>query len=549
MARLADTTIPLGFSLHPTMRGMYRYRLPFGSREFAAEAKVIPGVTYDSVTYSWTCPFELTEELAKLGSTHAKFHAKPPYRRPSQLEANPGERPYQLEARRRAESELSALLAFDTGLGKTRAALEASPGRTLVLCPAAVRPSFVDEISKWVPGASVTVVTPKKGKRAWNPEEAKEADFTVCSYAMFDKVVDQLPRDFETVIMDEIHYLKSYKAKRTQAVERFLEESPASQIRLGLSATPIMNTPTDLFKPIDLLWPGRLGWWTKFRDRYFSVASNGYGLVITGLRQDTKKELMDRVSKIIVRATKQEWAHLLPPLTAQVQRYEPECRAAEDYRGMSDYFMKGEDYAFSHADELFLKHMGMAMDDKVLRTKDLLSEAIARGERKIAVVSYHRSVNTALAGFARKESAKAANSDGYFVASVDGGDNPEQRLRVLKEAAEQDYAIVFATMESITEGLNVLAAFSHVILAELYYKPASVSQLLGRFHRFGQRSAVTVEIPIITGTLDDRILFVLKQKLEMMNDVLRTGASEQKLLSAFGADASDWRKELLGAVL
>ena len=67
------------------------------------------------------------------------------------------------------------------------------------------------------------------------------------------------------------------------------------------------------------------------------------------------------------------------------------------------------------------------------------------------------------------------------------------------------------------QGLNVLAAFSHVILAELYYKPATVSQLLGRFHRFGQRNPVTVEIPIISGTLDDRILFVLKQKLETVS--------------------------------
>ncbi len=554
MARLnlESHDFPLGWSRHPYLRGMFALKFPYGSREFAAAVKYIPGIQFEGSTLSWRIPRELFQVVSKLAAEICKFTPRDPVERPYELDASPGERPYQLEARARVLQEKSAFLAFDTGLGKTRPALESAEGRTLVCLPASIRSSFVDEITRWRPGASVTVIGPKKGKVGGLDLEAiRTSDFTLVSYSMLEKL-EELPTDFQTVIFDEVHYLKNWKAKRTKAAIALLKASPPDQLRIALSATPITNTPIDLHQPLDLIYPGRFGHFVAFRDRYFNVSSNGYGPVITGLRMDTREELADRLSKVIIRATKQEWAHLLPPLTTVIHRSAPELRAEEEFRGLSDFFQSKTPLAQSSLhlhEELFLKHMGLAMLDKIERTKELLAEAIERGEKKIAVVSYHRSVNKTLEGYCRKLLGKSKLGDGFLTVKVDGSDSPEERLKLLKEAALSDRAVVFATMESVQEGLNVLSAFNHVILSELYYKPSVVAQLLGRFHRVGQRNAVTVEIPILTGTLDDRILYVLKNKLEMANSLLTGGSSETSLLGAMDQDGKSWREELLEAVL
>ena len=57
-------------------------------------------------------------------------------------------------------------------------------------------------------------------------------------------------------MLDESHYVKNPRAKRTQAVRRLAEGLPEGALRLALTGTPVMNHPDELIAQLRVL--GRL---------------------------------------------------------------------------------------------------------------------------------------------------------------------------------------------------------------------------------------------------------------------------------------------------
>ena len=57
-------------------------------------------------------------------------------------------------------------------------------------------------------------------------------------------------------MLDESHYVKNPRAKRTRAVRRLAEGLPEGALRLALTGTPVMNHPDELIAQLRIL--GRL---------------------------------------------------------------------------------------------------------------------------------------------------------------------------------------------------------------------------------------------------------------------------------------------------
>ena len=60
----------------------------------------------------------------------------------------------------------------------------------------------------------------------------------------------------KALVLDESHYVKNPRAKRTQAVRRLAEALPDDALRLALTGTPVMNHPEELIAQLRIL--GRL---------------------------------------------------------------------------------------------------------------------------------------------------------------------------------------------------------------------------------------------------------------------------------------------------
>src|SRR4051812_43303426 len=145
-------------------------------------------------------------------------------------------------------------LADEQGLGKTVQALatieadEAYPA--VVVCPASLKLNWQREIEHWLPHRSVTVVSGTSGTH-------EAADIVVLNYEIVQAHRARLTlRTPKALVLDESHYVKNPRAKRTQAVRRLAGGLAPDALRLLLTGTPVMNHPEELIAQLRVL--GRL---------------------------------------------------------------------------------------------------------------------------------------------------------------------------------------------------------------------------------------------------------------------------------------------------
>ncbi|HET9740460.1 MAG TPA: SNF2-related protein, partial [Solirubrobacteraceae bacterium] len=172
---------------------------------------------------------------------------------------------YALDARR-------TFLADEQGLGKTvqaLATLEADDAfPAVVVCPASLKLNWRREIERWLPHRSVTVVS-------GTGTVAEAAEITVINYDIVHAHRTRLAlRRPKALVLDESHYVKNPRAKRTQAVRRLAEGLEPDALRLALTGTPVMNHAEELIPQLRVL--GRLedfGSGARFARRFQGVGA------------------------------------------------------------------------------------------------------------------------------------------------------------------------------------------------------------------------------------------------------------------------------------
>ena len=106
------------------------------------------------------------------------------------------------------------------------------------------------EIEHWLPHRSVTVVS-------GTGTVAESAEITVINYDIVHAHRARLAlRRPAALVLDESHYVKNPRAKRTQAVRRLAEGLGPDALRLALTGTPVMNHAEELIPQLRVL--GRL---------------------------------------------------------------------------------------------------------------------------------------------------------------------------------------------------------------------------------------------------------------------------------------------------
>ena len=154
---------------------------------------------------------------------------------------------YVLDARR-------AFLADEQGLGKTveaLAAIEADDAfPAIVVCPASMKLGWQREAARWLPHRSVAVV---EGRGAVPPS----GEITILNYEIVAAHREALARRGpRALIVDESHYCKNPRAKRTHAVRRLAGSVHADGLRLALTGTPVLNHADELIAQLRVI--GRL---------------------------------------------------------------------------------------------------------------------------------------------------------------------------------------------------------------------------------------------------------------------------------------------------
>ena len=264
--------------------------------------------------------------------------------------------PYQLVGAVMIRLARSLLLLDETGTGKTRTALAGLalvPHRVLpvlVVCPKTMVGTWAREIAGFYPDAEIRAVSgsPTVVRKLLEPG----ADFYVINYDLMRRYSRLAPfptvsltadekkdREIQTlrlraVIADEAHRIANPAAKQTRAVWQAMN-GPDVVVRLGLTGTPIQDSPEQLWSPLHAIAPREYGTKTSFVTRFTRVEYNAWGgREIKGLNPTTTDEFNANFATRTRRITKAVALPFLPDKVFETRWVELPASARKAYESM-----------------------------------------------------------------------------------------------------------------------------------------------------------------------------------------------------------------------
>jgi len=209
------------------------------------------------------------------------------------------------------------LIADEMGLGKTLQALALAwhyrgDWPLLIIAPSSITGAWIDELEKYY-----TSLEPTQIAYIRSAADVAQLDkpITLVSYALLNQktlLQHMQQRRYGMVILDESHYIKNSKAKRTEAVLSLLAQ--ASRLLL-LSGTPALSRPEELFTQLDALCPGAFGSWSAYAKRYCNAHQGYFGWDTKGA--SNLPELNTKLQTVMIRRLKRDVLNQLPPKRRQ----------------------------------------------------------------------------------------------------------------------------------------------------------------------------------------------------------------------------------------
>ena len=435
----------------------------------------------------------------------------------------------------------NALIADEMGLGKSVQAIgiincTKDAKRVLVVCPASLKLNWYRELRTWLVNKELTVGIAQGGY--W-----PDANIVIINYdiaAKHREAIDSF--EWDVVVLDEAHYIKSPEAIRTKAIiggkvgrgEKAQSFSAVrAKRRIALTGTPILNRPAELFSMLHWLDPRE--WASRFHyaRRYcaggwgmYDGASNleelqlrlRQSLMVRRLKRDVLQELPAKMRSVI--------EYEVPELRIELEQEIQDARAREkalaalraavelakasedpvEYRRAIEALRSGLVVAFNEMAALRKRTAVAKIPHVINHVKDILASS---PEDKVIVFVHHRDVVDAIhAAF------------GAQAVKLYGGMTSEEKDAAVQKLQNDPTCRVFVgSITAAGVGLTLTAAH-RVVFAELDWTPSNVTQCEDRCHRIGQKDTVLVQHIVLAGSLDATIARKLVAKQVVIDRAL-----------------------------
>ena len=437
------------------------------------------------------------------------------------------------------------LIGDEMGLGKTIQAiglLNCIPNlqRALVITKAPLKLNWWREVRKWLVDKSLTV----------GIAESKcfpTTNIVICNYDIAWRIEKRLHEvHWDAVILDESHKCKSKKSKTARAIvgykpkrdedPRLASSGTPARYRIALTGTPIENC-------VEEMWP--VLWWLD-RERFPSVwtllklAGSKYvhGVGQSAPTEAGKQALQDflRVN-IMIRRLKKDVLQELPPKTRSLVEFSTEglehlirqenelWEQDEEERTKAHAAMviaKATDDAegYRRAVEKLKEIQGISFAEmarirketaiaKVPQTVEFLREMIEEnGNAKILVFAHHT------------EALERLHAEFRNSVLIHGQHNQSQRDdRVHRFQTDAECGPFFGSIRATGEGLTLTAA-NRVVFHESDWVWSRMVQSEDRAHRIGQKDNVTVQVCVVPGTIDAKMVKTCMDKADLADKAL-----------------------------
>lgn len=449
---------------------------------------------------------------------------------------------HQLEGKEFLKDRKKAILADEMGLGKTRQAIvaagEDSDAGILVVCPASLKVNWQREINAVYDGDDVFV-----GSGTIDPEDVGSAAWLIVNYDILEKNKDWIVEWMEqgkldTVIGDELHYIKG-KSIRAQA---FLEVAGHAKRVYGLTGTPMLNRPIELFNPLRAIGHP-LG---KNRSHYAKRFCNAHLVRLYGRSwvdesgSSNLDELRAELKPYMLRRKKKDVLDLPPKIVTVLDCQMTDEQRAE-YDGAWDAYIH---WVKNNAPEKDLGNLVLAQQlvelqklkqvcsrakvDRIIRDA---KNAIEQGEKVIIFSQYTETIKRLAEGMRHTTPDGRSKLPAYQCVTLTGADDQKARQEAVDRFQGSDKVKAFiANLKAGGVGLTLTEA-TIVMFADMDWSPEQHSQAEDRAHRIGQGGTVNIYYYVCTDTIEEDVMTILDEKKKIIEEVLDGTARRVKNVS------------------
>lgn len=442
--------------------------------------------------------------------------------------------PFQLAGIEYARTHHNLLIADEMGLGKTIQAIGihndmGAPKRVLVVCPAYLKLNWRKEFIAWMIGSKPIKIVDSKTNYAPEAEE-----IVIINYEILKKHMTALrSKNFDLLIVDEAHFIKSPDAQRTKAVAAL-----RASRKIALTGTPALNRPIELYPIISLLMGKEAPQYWTFARTFCGAKKGPFGMDVRGCSNPFKLQQMLR-STIMVRRLKKDVLKELPPKQRQIIELPP--------TGKIRMILDMERQIWAPHEEtiaalrLRRDEAELADDDETFQEMaKAISKQIAIGFTEMAKIRVELSLHKAPLIAAHLNDVMHGNQDKFIVffhhkqalhllaeemrehkPLVITGDVPVQERNQLVEAFQgnPEHRLIIGTIGAMGTGVT-LTASSTVIMAELDWRPGILAQAEDRAHRIGQRDSVLCQYFLFEDSVDSKMISGIIHKMENLGRCL-----------------------------
>ena len=424
-------------------------------------------------------------------------------------------------------------LADDMGLGKTLQVIafltwlfkKNKTANVLLIVPASLLGNWAKEIDKFSPELPYRILHGKGSETHDAEYRAKEVFLNITTYQMVLRMESLSERKVDCLILDEAQAIKNPGTKQTRAIKKI----PAVQ-KIAMTGTPIENELANLWSLFDFLNKGLLGSSKEFDDfaKSLSGHSEGYQklrnmispFILRRLKSDKKiiADLPDKVEKTEYVSLSQKQIVLY---RKQVSELEKELAMAKGMKrkGMVLSTITKLKQICNHPDQFLGQENYLAKESGKFELLKTLCETIYEKRERVLVFTQYKEIIPYLDRFLKG----IFGCDGLV---IHGGVAPKKRQALVDEFNGEDYVpYMILSLKAGGTGLNLTSA-NHVIHFDRWWNPAVENQATDRAYRIGQNRSVIVHKFVDSGTIEEKIDAMIKDKVELAENVIGSGGEK-----------------------
>ncbi|MBG6213443.1 superfamily II DNA or RNA helicase [Cryobacterium sp. CAN_C3] len=435
------------------------------------------------------------------------------------------------------QHQLGGVLADDMGLGKTLQTLallvhatESKPGPFLVVAPTSVVANWLNEATRFTPGLRVrTLMATESKSRTRIADTATDADVLITSYALFRLEFEAYQAvTWAGLILDEAQFVKN-RTSRAYACAKELD----TPFKLAITGTPLENNLMDLWSLFSIVAPGLFASARKFTEDYVRPVTRGEG-------PQRLAKLRRRIRPLLLRRTKEVVARDLPPK----QEQELQIALNPAHQKLYDTFLQRErQKLYGLIEELdknrfiifrsltllrLLSLDASLVDQKFAGVRSSKLDALFEQLDDVIAEGHKALIFSQFTSFLKRAAARL-DAQGVPYCYLDG--STLRRSEVIDRFKSGAAPVFLISLKAGGFGLNLTEA-DYVFLLDPWWNPATEAQAVDRTHRIGQTRNVMVYRMVATGTIEEKVVALQKQKAQLFTAVLDDDAMFSTALTA-----------------